>query len=202
MMPVEINLLPKKKKKDRTIISFISLISVLSLLSVLLITFYAQQVESETEELVTEYEELRLKSAELQGQIQRMDDSDEAKLNSMIKKLEDKIIPASSILHEVVSLMPDEGYMITYDYLYPFELVIEMGFLEVRDVSYYYHELINSPIVSDVKVESMFGEEMGEEEDDIFTEEYLPHYKTHLVITLNPEAVRAHGKESEEDEEQ
>ncbi len=202
-MPVEINLLPKRKKKDRTIIRLISIVSTLSLLSVLLITVYAKLVESETEQLEQQYDELRIKSAQLQGDIDEMDDSDEAKLISLIKELEDKVVPASQVLHEVVTRMPEQGYLIEYDYRSPFHLDLEIAFIEMKDLSYYYVELMDSPFVDDVNVQSLFGDEITiDEEETLLTEEYLPHYKTYLSITLNPDAIKAHnesGGELEDD---
>ncbi|WP_096435952.1 PilN domain-containing protein [Alteribacter populi] len=207
-MPVEINLMPKQEKKDRTILYFLGGFLILSLLAVVSVGFYGSHIEEQSAAVEEELIEKRLESAELQNEIDSLSDADKVKLNLMIEELDSKVIPGSAVLQEMVSLMPPEGYFLEYEYSFPFEIYLEAGFYEIRDIAYYLRAIEDSDIVASVTLLQIEGEDMTENEEEeeqsneSFAseqnqEQYLPHYVAALSVTLNPEAVKTHGEEED-----
>ncbi|MBM7098001.1 hypothetical protein JSY36_19965 [Bacillus sp. H-16] len=210
-MPVEINLLPKKEQKDRSLLYVIGGFFLACFLAAAVFAILGSNVEQDIAEAETILTENKIASAEIEQEIHNLSNADQAQLSLWIEKLEGKTTPASAVLHEVVTRMPPEGYLVEYDYGFPFDVYIEAAFYEMRDLAYYHQALEESALISQVTLhridgEDMTGEDEEEEEETTFftqpaqSEVYLPHYTAAMTITINPDAVRAHGEDAESDE--
>lgn len=199
-MPVEINLLPLQNKKDRSLIFLLLLLASIFLVIALVMYWYGNQVEEQTIEKEQTFNELKIQSAFLQTELQQFQEADEDSVSTMVTFLEEeKVVPVYPLLHNVVATMPEEGYMTLFDYDYPDRLFVEIVFYDLVDVSTYQHGLESLPMVRQVTIGSVIGEEIEEDTEGFFTEEILPHYHTSIEIILNPDAIRIQGVEYKEE---
>ncbi|TMW71593.1 PilN domain-containing protein [Alteribacter natronophilus] len=215
-MPVEINLLPKREKKDRTLLYVTGGLAAVCLLAVAGTGFWGSAVERETLALEEELFERQVEAAEIRSEINELSDADQVTLAGMISEMNEKVQPGSTVLHEMVRLMPPEGYFVEYEYNFPFDVYIEAAFYEMADVAYYHRALEDSGLVSQVTLHEIAGEDMIPEEEEEDTDPgagfgfqnqpaageavYLPHYVASMTVTLDPAGVKALEEELAEDE--
>ncbi|WP_026690512.1 PilN domain-containing protein [Alteribacter aurantiacus] len=207
-MPVEINLLPKKERKDRSLLYVIGGLLLACFVASAIFAVIGSQVESELAVTEAHLQETRIASAEVQAEIHTLSNADQERLSLYIETLEDKAVPSSAVVHDIVSRMPPEGYLVEFDYAFPFDVYLEAAFYEMRDLAYYHQSLEESALISEVTLHFVDGEDVfeNEEEEDATTgfftqtnttQVYLPHYTAGITVTLDPQAVRAHGDEEE-----
>ena len=120
------------------------------------------------------------------------------------------MISSSQLLLEMVRLMPEEGYMVSYDYVYPDTLSMSFLYLELPQVAYYLDALTASRYVDSVDVQTITGEameeavtedeEMDEEDLPFWYEEFLPNYFTTYDITLDVAALIGGDADEDTDE--
>ncbi|PRO64898.1 hypothetical protein [Alkalicoccus urumqiensis] len=199
-MPVEINLLPKKRKRSGAVPKSVFFILAAGLLGVLLLFFLGQQFGEDREMAEDRLQEKRIEAAELERTIQELQNSDNDELEARIQELDEKVVPASVVLQEAVRMMPPEGTMTLFDYSFPDNVQIEWIATSMPDVALYQNSLESSALIQRAELDTVIGEEILEElEEDIFWyEEYLPQYFTTMNLVLHPDAVRSFEPPEEE----
>ncbi|WP_147803504.1 PilN domain-containing protein [Alkalicoccus halolimnae] len=203
-MPVEINLLPRRKRKTSMLPVYVLILGLAGLIVLIFMLNTVSTMEEETARTSTELEEKRLEAAELEQELAEYRSGDLDELDDKLEELAEKVVPVSALLEETVRLMPQEGMMTFFDYQFPGQLRVEVLLTTMPDVAKYQHELENSPMIQRAEVESILGEEINEEaeEDPFWYEEYLPQYFTTINVVVNPDAVREVERQEEEEVEQ
>ncbi|PYZ97333.1 hypothetical protein CR205_01645 [Alteribacter lacisalsi] len=213
-MPVEINLLSKREKKDKRVMYVLGGFAALCAAALIGAGLWGAALDRETAALEEERMDRQIEAAEIRGDINELSDEDQMKLAEMITEMNQKVMPGSAVLHEMVRLMPPEGYFVEYEYNFPFDVYIEVAFYEMPDVAYYHRALEDSGMVSQVTLHEVTGEDMIPEEDEQEETEqgfgfqsqpamsdtaYLPHYVAAMTVTLDPLGVKAFQEELEEE---
>lgn len=200
-MPVEINLLPGRKNKARTLPLVFLLIGVLGLIGLLVIISVASSMESERNAVEAELQEARLESAALESELNELESNDILLLEEMILELDEKMVPASSVLAGIVSHLPPESTLTMFDYDFPDQVTVEGLFTSMPELARFQYALENSSFVQVAEVDVVFGEEIIEElEEGFWYEDYLPQYFATLQLTLHPDAARSFEVESVPDQ--
>ncbi|ADH98958.1 PilN domain-containing protein [Salisediminibacterium selenitireducens] len=213
-MAVEINLLRKGTKKTSTFRSAMILAVLVVILINLLIVYVGVQADREAAALEQERLILEQQAEALNQEIAELSVGEHQLLFDAVDEVEGMMISSSQLLLEMVRLMPEEGYMVSYDYVYPDTLSMSFIYLELPQVAYYLDALTASPYVDSVDVQTITGEAMEEavmedaeaEEEDLpfWYEEFLPNYFTTYDITLDVAALidRDTDESEEEDDEE
>lgn len=198
-MAVEINLLNKPKKKASTFRSAMTLAVLIVVLINLLIVYVGVQADREAEALEQERQMLEEQAEALNQEIAEMSVGEHQLLFDAVEEVEGMQISSSQLLLEMVRLMPEDGYMVSYDYVYPDTLSMSFIYLELPQVAYYMDALTSSPYVESVDVQTITGEAMEEavmEDDEMagddqpfWYEEFLPNYFTTYDLTLDVAAL-------------
>ncbi|CAM3823530.1 hypothetical protein [Alkalicoccus chagannorensis] len=201
-MRVEINLLPQKRKRSGSLPVILAALLLAAVMIIFTMFSLSQSIENDRTASEEELQELQMETTELENQITELQNPEQEELQARMDELDDKIVPVSVVLDEVVARMPEESVMTLFDYVFPDEIIMEAIILSVPDIARYQHALEDSPMIQRAEVDTVLGEEILEElEEDIFWyEDYLPQYFTTFEITLHPDAVRAFEEEPEEDE--
>ncbi|SDN59010.1 hypothetical protein [Alkalicoccus daliensis] len=199
-MPIEINLLPGKKRRTRTLPMLLLLIGVLGLIGLLAIISIGSSMENERRMAEEELAEARIASAELENELEELQESDILLLNTVIGELEEKVVPASSVLMDIVSRMPADSGLTMFEYEYPDHITLEILLMSMPDLARFQHELEDSPLIQQAEIDIVMGEAILEELDEniFWYEEYLPQYFATIVLVLHPDAIRAYEQEETE----
>lgn len=195
-MPVEINLLPGRKKKAKTLPMLFLLIGVLALIGLLVIVAVSSSMENERQVAEDELQEARLVTAELESELNELESSEILLLEEMIVELEEKIVPASNVLTAIVSELPPESSLTMYDYQFPDQVTLEGLFTSMPELARYQYALESTAMIQLAEVDVVFGEEIVEEMDEeaFWYEEYLPQYFATIHLTLHPDAARSYDR--------
>lgn len=199
-MPIEINLLPGKKRRAKTLPMLLLLIGVLGLVGLLAIISVGASMENERQLVEEELENTRLEAAALQSEIEELQESDVLVLNAMIEQLEEKVAPASSVLMDIVSRMPADSGLTMFEYNYPDQVTLELLLMSMPDLARFQFELEDSALIQQAEVDVVMGEAILEELEDnpFWYEDYLPQYFATMELVLHPDAVRAYEQQEEE----
>ncbi|KHF40946.1 hypothetical protein [Halalkalibacter okhensis] len=189
-MLVEINLLPEKQKRDITypLISFIVLILVA--VGTTALYFYQSSVKEETTQLREEIYAVQLESVQLTEQLQVKDDTGYAEYAQAVTVLEDKVIPTSLLVDELVSLLPERGFFLNFEYELPGEVKVEASFDQIEEVAAYYDALETSPVVSSVTLSVVDSSHAA----SLSNEQVLPRYFASFIIDIQTSEVRNLGE--------
>ena len=210
-MLVEINLLTEKEKKDVTKWLIAGIIVFLLAASFLALKFYGDHLETEAELIHSEKQTITEQIIELQEAEQEPTISYFELLNTTTTKLEHHVIPASKLLAEVVRLLPEHGYFLTFDFAQPDEIYFNARFSQFAEVAAYTYALNESPYVWNVTLynittnddfvrEMNVNEQVEDEEADsleqsetsepFFSDQILPRYEAYFQLKINRDAFR------------
>lgn len=191
----EINLLPEKEKRDITNIVII-LILILLFFGVLqfLLTSY-EKARNEVAKLEQNLLEVEIEKTKLQQQIEEEMKNDYDDLLETIEMLETFFVPASSILKQLVSLLPERGFFSSYQYTYGTSITFHAYFDVIDEVASYTYELNNVDFIKSVTVESIKAVEILENDIDFQLYGYLPRYEASFRLELDRERLFELGDE-------
>ena len=188
-MLVEVNLLPEKQKKDVTLPVIILIILILIGSSALGLRSFHQTATLEVETLKQEINELQLLSTTTQQEIIEKSLSQTGELEQAINALHGEILPASFLLDHLVSLLPERGFFLNFDYSIPRDVYFDASFDQLDEVAQYSNALFQSAAVDEVQLTSITTNPLLTDAE-LNRDKYLPRYIASFSLKINPSVVR------------
>lgn len=198
-MLIEINLLPQREVKNKSLL----LLTIISATILLIGGFFAyflnrtfeyklaslEQQISTTEQLV-EAEQEKIISYEATDSL--------SELERTVQWAQSYPIKAVQVLQSLTALLPERGFIQTFTYEETGKVLFEVQFETSREAAYYLNALHESDWVSTAKLNSLdadtefydkkFGEaDDGPEEGKLSNEKYIPRYLGQYEVELNRE---------------
>ncbi|MDG5786858.1 hypothetical protein QA612_05085 [Evansella sp. AB-P1] len=185
-MNVEINLLPKKPKKNYALV--VSLASLLLAVAVLLVlgTFYYQSIQRDLARVESEIETVRQLQEINSGQ--EIVTNEAAILDETIQWLEMDSVSSSFVLEAFTSQLPERGFFLNYDYSTGGSVSLRIQFDTQREAASYLHHLnqmnmVENAVLRDLRLEETVIQVEDEDEED--EEETVRRYTANYTIQLD-----------------
>lgn len=210
-MLVEINLLPKKEPKNRTL--FLLLLPVIFILLVGLgLTYFIshsldKQMKTVEKQTTTTEQLVTLQ----QQKMAEFEESNSLKsLESAVDWAKDYPVKTVPVMRHLISLLPERGFIQAFSYEENEEIKLVVQFDTSRESAYYLSSLLDSNWIKLAVIESVISLESltnpeGETTinmDESEEEELLPRYLGTYRIILNKEEINAVSQNNESSNEQ
>ncbi|OCA91258.1 hypothetical protein A8F94_05200 [Bacillus sp. FJAT-27225] len=210
-MLIDINLLPKKKRKSGSLVAVSLIFTVLFFAaggflywqsSSLKIDIAAVDNRLETTKKLQEIEEKKATEVTAADSV--------AKLEQSVTWAEDYAIPSVPVMKEFTSLLPERGFIQTFAYQETGVVTLSVQFDTTREAAYFLNRLNGSGWVTEATLSSLaatqtVGEQQTAESTTVNVnnekkKDILPRYQGQFEIKLNKDSVKAAILEQEEGE--
>ncbi|OEH91458.1 hypothetical protein [Bacillus solimangrovi] len=200
-MLVDINLLPKKEKKNYSQILFLILFIIIIVIGAILFFLKYQFVTSEIEEKDAILIDIEISIETVQQkQLTKETGNTALQLQKAIDWVEDVPIPTVFFMDHIVSLLPERGFFLNYNYSDTGNVSLNVQFDTKLQVSYYLKELKQSEYIKQVtltNISASFKE--GTEGSMLTKESYVPRYLANFELELDTEKLRDSAMKEEKD---
>ena len=201
MLP-DINLLPKYERQSSiAYILFLVGLVISIVLFIVLIYFYFSTKNSleDTEQQVNQLTQEKTILEERLAQATTDDGADT--LENAVAYAEHHIVPTSTFIDELFTLLPENSYISNYNYNYQ-TVDIETQFETMHDAAAYVEQLNESNFVRNVVVNQMNTVELATEqqEEEVNDErlfETIPRYNVSYSIDVNQNYLKEEGNKDE-----
>ena len=203
-MRININLLPQKEEKNKTLLVLAIIIAVILLLGVFFMLWFSRSYENQiasldqriasTESMIAAEQQKRV-TAEATDSLSTV--SKHCRMGRSIS------IKNNPVLQKLTSLLPERGFIQTFTYEETGKIVLTVQFEQSREAAYYLSSMLDSNWVSDAKLTSLqaitefYDDKMDEnfDESHVTNEAYIPRYEGEFEITLNQDLIKDELKE-------
>lgn len=186
-MNVEINLLPKKARKNRFHIILLFLVLLIVVLMFIFTYFYQQNLEQTKRHLDIEIQQTIALQVSLEQQATGAD-SEFNEFATIVERLESDQKPISRLLEVLVSQLPDRGFMLEFEYGNEGIITTDVQFDSQREAASYLHALDGLTVVQEAMVDEIQTEDLSENEVQ-GSGEMLPRYIATYTINLNTDVL-------------
>ncbi|MDQ0214546.1 type IV pilus assembly protein PilN [Oikeobacillus pervagus] len=188
-MLVDINLLPEKETRSKSVLY---ILLVLILLAIILVVTNFILIQTKKSDLALL--ESKIKTAEqLRTALESSVENDESensveKLNEAVEWAESKRIRTVPVLQHLIELLPKRGFFRSFSYTSTENLKLEVQFDVNREAAFYLIELQSSKWIQSVRLLSVSTDELVKEgeksNDDMKIKKDLPRYIAEYEISL------------------
>lgn len=207
-MLVEINLLPQKEAKNKTLLVLAVIVSMVILLGVGFTFWFMRGVDQQLAVFEQQIATTQTEIATEQQKLVNVEVTDS--LTTLANTVEwAAVYPVKTVpvLQKLTALLPNRGFIKTFTYAETGTVSLNVQFEESREAAYYLAALVKSTWVSDAKltslnaVTSFYDNSMDENFDDthVKNEKYIPRYEGTFEISLNQQVIKddLHKKKAE-----
>ncbi|MFC0469425.1 type IV pilus biogenesis protein PilM [Halalkalibacter kiskunsagensis] len=114
--------------------------------------------------------------------------NDYERLEQAVQLVERQVVPASLLLDYLVTLLPERGHYLNFDYALPGIVSFDASFDRMEEIAAYHHELEQSNVVSAVTLSIVNTNELEIASDDV-----LPRYVASFSLEIKKSEVRKLG---------
>lgn len=180
-LAININLLEEKETSHRLPGWILSIGAGISLLIGLGFWIISIQISSQ----ITEVEKVLQDTKEKQTTFQ-VNSADEVfskreELTEAVDSVEKWIFPARSLVEQLISLLPERGFIESYTYTSPGQVNVTVRFDSLQEVASYTDALERAPYISEINVDSIVTRQM---EENLNRFEYRPRYIASFIIKV------------------
>ena len=206
-MLVDINLLPEKERERSTL-----LIAALAILGVAILFWavlflYSNQLTKKTLQLETQTAAIHMSQEGIREELAPTTTSSELQqLGKTVQWAESYRYETLPLLRELIALLPNRGFFISFDFSAPHEAQVTVQFDEKKDAAHYLTRMNASPFVTAATVESIVAVELDEEEGEQILPRFEAVYQVNFVDERNSVAeiegdleIEVENQEQEED---
>jgi type IV pilus assembly protein PilN len=186
-MLVEINLIEKKKRKNLFLIIMGSVLFLCLLFCVLLFLFYQSLYHQDSKiqsQLI--YEE-QLRSTKVNNINSDKTVQALKKFKNALQWAENYPISTSILLKNITSLLPEKGYIVSFNLTADDVLLLDVRFDTSKEAAYYLKYLEDANFVKEVNLDNITTLELQNEKG------YLPRYTAQYTIQLNKDNLKKTG---------
>ena len=195
-MLVEINLLPKKERKNRGILLIILITFFLCILCGILYFWQYQSNQSQLNALEQEYEAVAQTIEMEQQRIVTQEDSNSVnQLMEKVKWADQYPIKSVPLLRHLIGFLPERGFMESFSYTEDGAIKLEVRFDKAEEAAFYLKELSSTEVITNAMITSLEAapeDEGTEETEDSSTAQlnYEPRYTGTFELILNLSEVK------------
>lgn len=187
-MLVDINLLPRQEEKNRSLLMLFIIIGLVLGVGIFSILYFTNGLEKKiatTEQKITATTQL-LEIAQLQ--LADLNQSSAvSELENAVKWADDYPVKSVLLLKGLTALLPERGFIQTFDYQAPETVTLEVQFDTNREAAYFLNNLNDAKWVNGATLQSLRAEALGEEEALKADGKYVPRYIGQYTIQINKE---------------
>jgi type IV pilus assembly protein PilN len=192
-MLVDINLLPRKERKNLSIILMIVVVLFFSITASILFYLQYNHVQSNIQTLQTKLEQTKAEHLELKQNLSNYVESDALKeLDQIIQWAEKDKIYTVPLLKKLTMLLPERGFITEFQYDNG-NITVEVQFDTTREAAYYLKALTDDEFIENVTLLNVASSPLDEAQSEQI-EQPLPRYIATYEIVLNQEALRQKEK--------
>jgi type IV pilus assembly protein PilN len=185
-MLIEINLLPKKEKKNFSLSIMIAFIAFISIFGSSLFVYYGKTLQTKADQLSTEIQNLNEALQIEQQQVIIAEKTNSVlELKKAVKWAESYPIKAVPVLQHLTSLLPERGFIQQYTYSQAGNVGITVQFDTSREAAYFLRWLNNSEWITEASISSLSVGGSDEAATDL-----VPRYIGQYQIILEREKLR------------
>lgn len=203
-MLVDINLLPQKEAKNKTLLVLAIIFAVILLFGVFFVFWFNRSYDNQIAQLdqrIANTESMIV--AEQQKQVSSEATNSLTQLESTVEWAKAYPLKTVPVLQELTSLLPERGFIKTFTYAETGTVVLKVQFEQSREAAYYLSSLLDSNWVSDAKITSLnavkefYDQTMSDNFDNghVKNEKYIPRYEGEFDITLNQDFIKGDLKQ-------
>ena len=199
MLP-DINLLPDYERQSSLlyVLFWIGLVICFILFGVLGYFYFTEK--SSLEDMEKQLQQVNDEKMILEEKLASSNSEDETgTLENAVLYAENHLIPTSKFIDELLTLLPENGYLSNYYYNYQ-SVDIETQLETMSDAAAYVVALEQSDYVKDIKVNNMDIFELGNEENSVEGEEVfdmIPRYNVSYSINVDQLYMKEEGEGDE-----
>lgn len=202
-MLVEINLLPQKEAKNKSLL----LLAIISIVILLIGGFFAYWFNRSFENKLASLEQQistteQLVANEQQKVVAYESSNSLADLENTVKWATDYPLKTVPVLKNLTTLLPERGFIQSFTYEELGVVKIGIQFETSREAAYYLNSLLESDWVHEAKLNQLdavtgfydrtFGEsDDGPDESELKNEKYIPRYLAEYEVELNRDVLKA-----------
>ncbi|MGG0716317.1 fimbrial protein [Robertmurraya massiliosenegalensis] len=204
-MLVDINLLPQKEAKNKSLLTLAIVSSAILLIGVVIAVFLNNSYNSKLAELedqisLTE----QLVEVEQQKIVAYQSSNSITDLENTVKWAQSYPLKTVPVLKNLTAILPERGFIQSFTYEETGSIRITVQFEMSREAAYFLNSLLESSWVNDAKLNSLdavTNDKFTEMEDieDERTANYIPRYLGQYEIELNREVLKENGDPSLEE---
>lgn len=208
-MLIEINLLPQKKAKNKSLFWLAIISSIILLIGGLLIFYLYRSFENKLtsiEQQISTTEQLVLLQQEKVVAYKTSNSFSE--LETTVEWAKEYPLKTVPVLKKLTALLPERGFIQSFTYEETGIINLTVQFETSREAAYYLNSIQESDWVTTAKIlnldavigffDKTFGEEM--DESKIKNEKYVPRYLAEFEITLNRDVLKRETEDKTTDE--
>ncbi|PSL43975.1 hypothetical protein B0H94_10930 [Salsuginibacillus halophilus] len=197
-MFVDVNLLPEKVKRDYSLLA----VAGIALAGLLLVfggfTLWESGLEQDQAEVQEALEEEQVQAAALEEDIEEAEEDDTARYEEAVAGVEGRTLPVAEMLDELVSLLPESGYFLQFEFDYELEEVfLSVQFDDIEASASYQHELSEADFIEEAHLHSLDTVDPLQEAEATGGAR-LPRYHVFYRLDWNHDELQALGEEESE----
>ena len=200
-MLVEINLLPQKERKNKSLL----LLAIISIIILLIGGFFAFWLNGTYVNRLASIEGQIATTEQLVAIDQQKVTSDVSsdsvsQLENMVEWAKQYPIKTVPVLNKLTEFLPERGFIQTFQYEETGMVLLSIQFESTREAAYYLNTLLQSDWIEDAKLNTInadtqfFDKQIGESEVDetkLKNEKYVPRYIAEFEVTLNKNVIKS-----------
>ncbi|MFE8703445.1 fimbrial protein [Cytobacillus sp. FJAT-54145] len=194
-MLVEINLLPKKEPKNKTLLLLVIIIGVIFLIGLISTYMIHQSYEKKLDSLNSEINETKLIVAQEQQKLVEFEQSNSvSELENTVTWAKGYPVKTVPLIKQLTALLPNRGFIQTFSYTESGEVSLSVQFDTSREAAYYLKNLLDSNFVKEAFLEALTTVEIPTANNNIFdiddnNEKLVPRYMGEFKIMINRNAI-------------
>jgi type IV pilus assembly protein PilN len=194
-MLVDINLLPKKERKNFTLFIILAVLSSVILIGTLYFLIYGNALKKDEKVLKEKILQVNEKLQQEQDKLITMQETTSLEeLKNAVKWAETYPIKAVEVLKHLTSLLPERGFILQYSYNEKGIIHLSVQFDTSREAAQYLQWLTDSEWVDEVSITSLGLSTTSDLPADLNNEmkntEFIPRYIGEFDISLAREKVK------------
>lgn len=198
-MLVDINLLPEKERERSTLLLAALIIIGAAILLWAIFFISSLQLAKSTTQVEGQIVELHAMQEAIKERLQPTNSvSSRDQLATTVAWAESYQFATLPLLREMIELLPERGFFVTYQFTAPHQSTIAVQFDDKQAAAHYLTRLQASSLVATATIASLVAEEL--EEDDQRNENVLPRYlATYTVDFVDERGMVIESENSEMD---
>lgn len=203
-MLVDINLLPIKEQKNRTLLMLVIVLGIILISGIFAIYFIKSSYEKKISEINNHILMTQQVIAEENQKIIDFEQSNSVtELKTAVNWAKEYPIKTVPLIKHLTGLLPDRGFIQSFTYEETGEIKLTVQFDTSREAAYYLKSLLDSNLVNEVFLEALATKQLADTQSnvEIDSEEsikYVPRYVGEYKLHINKSAVSEKEESSDE----
>ncbi|MDZ5470810.1 hypothetical protein SM124_03495 (plasmid) [Bacillus sp. 31A1R] len=195
-MLVDINLLPTKEPKNKTLLMLVILLGIILISGVTSLYLLKGSYDKEITSITNEINRTQQVIAEEQQKIIEFEESNSVtELKNAVNWAKEYPIKTIPLIKHLTGLLPERGFIQSFTYEETGEIKLTVQFDTSREAAFYLKNLLDSNWINEVFLETVTTKELNEQQemDDLESDEiikYTPRYIGEYKLLINKQIIK------------